>query len=333
MVIIWPARTRGTTTRILAQRCTTQAINVFYLSQVVVKGRLAARAKTKVRLARMTSVNASSNNFPAASGVLPKDFNPIYTEFCNTYNDPKADHSVNMELKKEVDGLNDAQINNGKTLVEVFWVPDKRSNECSTDCTTAFSDLSETCGHAGAHDEVSGGTTITVEGVQMAKNGEVNAGCGTFSYFITPPQPKPSEPPKPVKECNPVDGKYKAFSRDAAFDLAKRVCEQLHDRKTVISQDGDHLPPTDIEYWRKGDNIAADGADLIINPNWALSGCQDINAPTQIDFGAMSVDECTGTFLEVVDGCAPFENPNGDKFWKYGGQNRDKCAFWTVYAM
>lgn len=239
-----------------------------------------------------------------------------------------------MILKKEVDGLNDDKINNGKTSIELFWVPNKRSNECNTDCTNAFSELSETCGHAGAHDETSGSTTITVTGVQMAKNAEFDAGCGTYSYFVTPPEPKPSEPPtppKPEKKCYTSDG-YKAFSRDAAFDLAKRVCEQLHDRKTVISKDGDSLPPSDIEYWRKGNNIAADGADLIINPNWAQSGCQDQNAPTEVDFGKMSVDECTGTFMEVVDGCAPFENPKGDKFWKYGGQNRDKCAFWTVYA-
>jgi hypothetical protein len=279
-------------------------------------------------------VKALSNNFTGASGILASEFSSIYKEFCTKYNDPNNDKFINMDWKKEVDGLDDAQINNGKTLIEMFWVPSKRSNECNTDCTNAFSALSETCGHAGAHDVETIGSTITVEGVQMAKNAEFDAGCGTFSYFVTPPQPKPSEPPtppKPEKQCNTADG-YKAFSRDAAFDLAKRVCEQLHDRKTVISQEGDHLPPTDIEYWRKGDDIAADGADLVINPNWALSGCQDQNAPTQIDFGAMSVDECTGTFMEVVDGCAPFENPNGDKFWKYGGQNRDKCAFWTVYA-
>ena len=91
-------------------------------------------------------------------------------------------------------------------------------------------------------------------------------------------------------------------------------------------------PPSSLgDIFRKsGKDIAENGATLVIDSNWPLTGCGDESNSQDVNFGSMSVDECVGTFLVAMDSCGDFTNPNGDKFWKYGGQNRAKCAFWTV---
>ncbi|KAF2105975.1 hypothetical protein BDV96DRAFT_638479 [Lophiotrema nucula] len=66
---------------------------------------------------------------------------------------------------------------------------------------------------------------------------------------------------------------------------------------------------------KSGDDIAADGSEPNINPNYAVSTCED--RPQNIGYGAMSVDKCVEGFMATVNGCDEREL-NGEKFWKSG---------------
>ena len=77
--------------------------------------------------------------------------------------------------------------------------------------------------------------------------------------------------------------------------------------KVVLSQSGSSLPPAgkplDDDSQLSGKIIAADGATLVINPSWALDGCEDLRNPMDLDFGAMSANDCINAFLIPVDSC------------------------------
>lgn len=130
----------------------------------------------------------------------------------------------------------------------------------------------------------------------MTSEGSLNTGCGVYSYAIAPP---PGIDPAPVPksttlQCN-TGNPNKQFSRDAAKNAIGKVCEDLHNGKVVLSQSSDSQV--------SGKHIAADGATLVINPDWALDACEDLETPTDLDFGAMSVDDCVNAFLVPVDSC------------------------------
>lgn len=63
-----------------------------------------------------------------------------------------------------------------------------------------------------------------------------------------------------------------------------------------------------------------------------MSGCANVNEPTDVNFKDMGVEKCELYILRAVDGCGEFENPNGDEYWKLGGLNQDACCFWSIEA-
>lgn len=145
--------------------------------------------------------------------------------------------------------------------------------------------------------------------------------------------PELAEPTPPLLECNSSDGSYKKFSRDKALDAITSMCEKFHEGKLVLSKGGLGMPGREYEDLGQIEGVAEDDATLVIGPVWSLNGCADPENPTDLDFGVMSVEDCTGYFLHAVDGCPNFENPNGDEFWKLGATNLDACGFWTVREM
>lgn len=207
---------------------------------------------------------------------------------------------------------------------ELSWTGGDGS--CSSDCHKAFDAMAlSPCGHTAGQQNI------------MSDETSLDTGCGIYKYKINgPPKPEPEpepEPPKSRKECN--DGsKGKPFNRDKAMEMVNEICKALHDDGVKLSKDGDHLPSSKYDdiFSHKGGGYVDDGNWISMNPNFALDGCDDINNPQVVDFGAMSVEDCVAPFQEVIDGCPNFENPNGDKYWKWGGKNKAHCAFWTVSA-
>lgn len=149
------------------------------------------------------------------------------------------------------------------------------------------------------------------------------------------PSPTPAAPPKDEGNlrCNPTGTPYKKFSQSKAKDQITKLCQAYVDDGVVLSESGDSLPDSNKYYkLEQVTGSSEDGSTLVINPNWAKSGCADINNPTAMDFKAAGVDKCVGYFLRAVDGCPNFENSNGDEYWKWGGQNQAACVFWNVNA-
>ncbi|KAL8895367.1 MAG: hypothetical protein Q9207_008201 [Kuettlingeria erythrocarpa] len=150
-----------------------------------------------------------------------------------------------------------------------------------------------------------------------------------------PPKVPDPEPPEPegTLGCNPrPGGTYKKFSQSKAKDQIQKICQAYVDDGVVLSEDGDSLPSSKYADLEQIDGASEDDSTLVINPNWAKSGCDDVNNPTAMDFKAVGVENCQGYFMRAVDGCGEFENPNGDEYWKWGGQNRAACVFWNVNA-
>ena len=115
-------------------------------------------------------------------------------------------------------------------------------------------------------------------------------------------------PAIPSLSCNPTDGsgRYVMFDRSKADKQARTLCQKYHDGKLVLSQSGLLMSPVKYADYEQIKGAAANGADLVMNPHWALSGCRDMSNPTDINFGMMSVDECWGYFMTAVDGCKLF---------------------------
>ena len=170
----------------------------------------------------------------------------------------------------------------------------------------------------------------------MASSASLDTGCGIYSYNITTPAPPSSPSPSPSVNCHSgsTPGGYVQFSRDAASDMVNEICTELVDSKVVLSQSGSSLPPASMNdiFQKSGNNVAANGATLVINPHWALGGCADQNNPQDVDFGSMPINDCAGYFMTAIDGCPEFDNPSGTQFWKWGGTNQAACAFWSVQA-
>ncbi|KAL9082580.1 MAG: hypothetical protein Q9165_008853 [Trypethelium subeluteriae] len=196
---------------------------------------------------------------------------------------------------------------------------------CPSNCSDVFYNIAEgPCGHVAGEQNI------------MAPSATLDTGCGIYSYTISTPSTS-TPTPSPSLTCNPSDGSggYKQFSRDAASDMTNDICSQLIKNKVVLSQSGSSLAPASMDdiFQKSGNDVAADGATLVINPNWALTGCPDQSNPQDVDFGSMQAGDCAGYFMAAVDSCPEFSNPSGGEFWKWGGQNQAACAFWTVRAM
>lgn len=150
------------------------------------------------------------------------------------------------------------------------------------------------------------------------------------------PDPSP-DPPKPDGnlECHPTDGSggYKKFSQSKAKDQVSKLCQAYVDDGLVLSFDGDHLPDSKKYYNLEQVKNSLEGDSfLVISPNYAKAGCADVNDTKPLDFETIGVEKCEEYFMRAVDGCPNFENPNGDDFWNWGGQNQVACAFWNVTA-
>ena len=52
-------------------------------------------------------------------------------------------------------------------------------------------------------------------------------------------------------------------------------------------------PPSSLDdiFRKSGKDIAENGATLVIDSNWPLTGCGDESNPQDVNFGSMSVDE------------------------------------------
>ncbi|KAL8675921.1 MAG: hypothetical protein Q9186_007503 [Xanthomendoza sp. 1 TL-2023] len=144
----------------------------------------------------------------------------------------------------------------------------------------------------------------------------------------------PSSPPATgTLGCNDNKPGYKKFSQKKAADAIDALCKAYSKDGVVLSEEGDSL--TDSKKYFKLEQIdgaADDDATLVINPNWAKSGCADMANPTELNFEKLGVDKCKEYFMRAVDGCGDLDNPAGDDNWKWGGQNRDACVFWNVAA-
>ncbi|KAL8773088.1 MAG: hypothetical protein Q9194_004424 [Teloschistes cf. exilis] len=146
------------------------------------------------------------------------------------------------------------------------------------------------------------------------------------------PTKAPASSPQGTLLCHD-GGNYKKFSQSKAKQQITKICQAFVDGGVVLSENGDSLPDTD-KYGNlmQINGASEDGSTLVINPNWAKSGCDDVNNPTSMDFKSAGLDKCEGYFTRAVDGCGEFKNPNGDKYWKWGGQNQEACCFWNIYA-
>jgi hypothetical protein len=138
-----------------------------------------------------------------ASGILASDFSKLSDKLCAKVDDPKTDKAVPVNYKQEViEGfVGDKQ--DGKTSIELQWVPEKRSNECQLDCKKAFDSVKESCGKAGAH---------VVANIVIAPK--------------KPAAPKPSSSPPPPAKKDPVKTCYKADANRMKDHHAWKFMEQ-----------------------------------------------------------------------------------------------------------
>jgi hypothetical protein len=161
-----------------------------------------------------------------ASGILASDFSKLSDKLCAKVDDPKTDKAVPVNYKQEViEGfVGDKQ--DGKTSIELQWVPEKRSNECQLDCKKAFDSVKESCGKAGAHVVAN----IPFPGIEMSNAAEINVGCGTYKYTVIAPKkpaaPKPSSSPPPPAKKDPVKTCYKADANRMKDHHAWKFMEQ-----------------------------------------------------------------------------------------------------------
>lgn len=145
----------------------------------------------------------------------------------------------------------------------------------------------------------------------MTNKAQLDTGCGIYSYIINAPPgsntatPAPA-PANPGLTCN-SGAPFKQYNRDASVTQITKVCNDLHNGKVVLSQSGQSLmpsgPPYDNDNQISGSKVADNGATLIASLSWALEGCADQNAPADVNFGTMSVDDCVKAFQIPLDGC------------------------------
>ncbi|KAL9079184.1 MAG: hypothetical protein Q9157_001935 [Trypethelium eluteriae] len=197
---------------------------------------------------------------------------------------------------------------------------------CPSNYPDTFYNIAEgPCGHVAGEQNI------------MAPTATLDTGCGMYSCNISAPASVPSPPaPQPSLDCHQgnIPLGYQQLSRDAASDMTNLICTELVDNKVVLSQSGSLMPPASMfEIFEKsGKDIAANGATLVINPHWALGGCQSENKPQDVDFGSMQVSDCVRYFMTAIDGCPEFSNSGGGEFWKWGGTSHAAYAFWSVQA-
>ncbi len=122
-------------------------------------------------------------------------------------------------------------------------------------------------------------------------------------------RPTPSQgPPTPASTKSCYQGLLSnvQFNRDAAASQISNLCNDLHKQKIVLTHDNPNIPttnPFDKDLKATGPSIADQGKVLHVHPEWMRDACDNNNNFVEVNFGTMTVEECTAPLMEALDDC------------------------------
>ncbi|KAF6803081.1 hypothetical protein CSOJ01_11158, partial [Colletotrichum sojae] len=154
----------------------------------------------------------------------------------------------------------------------------------------------------------------------MSRTGRITSSCGTLSYAIKNPSPKPDPPSQdPNNSNNPqTQGRFTCFNtQGSGFRREAASYDGVNFFKPDGQKDGKGIIGIQLEL---GDDRLCPSGKTVDDIVKAMNESEDHGER-----------ECNAWLRATLDSCEPFENnSDADKLIKYGGNFVKNCFLWDV---